>query len=95
MSESSTIHVGLDVHRESITVAYVGADRTQPRTDLPRADRAAHQRLRRVAMIAEFGGLTRFEKPRQLMVFPGRQPGEYTFHFFFSRLYSCSYGCSV
>jgi len=28
MSESSTIYVGLDQHKESITVAYVGADRS-------------------------------------------------------------------
>jgi hypothetical protein len=28
MSESSTIFVGLDQHKESITVAYVGADRS-------------------------------------------------------------------
>ena len=28
MSESSTIYVGLDQHTESITVSYVGADRS-------------------------------------------------------------------
>jgi hypothetical protein len=92
MRNGSTLYVGLDVHKDSIAVAYAIEDRAVApqhvgiigtrQCDIEamvskRCQRSAACRSP-ITTIAELGDLTRFDTPRQLMSYLGLTPSEYS-----------------
>ena len=78
MAQPTPLFIGLDVHKDSIAVAHAQGQSADPPVYVGAIGARQADLDKLITVVAELGGLTRFDSPRQLAAFVGLIPSEYS-----------------